>query len=73
MLPINTIKNITFLGLDIDQDVGGPHRGNHATLELQGKQLSSLRGHFFGKSNRIVDGLGLVLDLYIIGDTLYFR
>ena len=24
MLPINTLKNITFLGLDIDQDVGGP-------------------------------------------------
>ena len=24
MLPIGTLRNITFLGLDIDRDVGGP-------------------------------------------------
>ena len=25
MFPIDTLGNITFLGLDIDRDVGGPH------------------------------------------------
>ena len=26
MLPIDPHRNITFLGLDIDRDVGGPHK-----------------------------------------------
>ena len=31
MLPIGTLRNITFLGLDIDQDVGGPPNGRQVT------------------------------------------